>query len=116
MKKVTKVFKDLMTPDDQAQSWYGWVTNQMSHAFLGALIASILGLWGILVALLLAIVKELSDFAKAAKLLDSLMDIAFWVLGSATVAFSEHKAMLMLTLLVIAFLLYLGIRPRIKRD
>jgi hypothetical protein len=112
MKRVTQVFKDLMTPDDQQESWYGWATNQMSHAFLGAIVAAILGVWGVLVALILGVIKEASDLTKAAKLLDSVMDVTFWTLGAASVTFSEY---IYLVLIALAVLLYYGIRPRIKK-
>ena len=112
MKRITKVFKDLMTPDDQQESWYAWATNQMSHAFLGAIVAAILGVWGVLVALILGVIKEASDLTKAAKLLDSVMDVAFWTSGAASVAFSEY---IYLVLIALAVLLYYGIRPRIKK-
>lgn len=101
-----------MTPDDQSESWYGWATNQMSHAFLGAIVAAILGVWGVLVALILGVMKEASDLMKASKLIDSILDVAFWVLGAASVAFSEY---IYVVLIALAALLYYGVRPRIKR-
>jgi hypothetical protein len=113
VKRITQVFKDLMTPDDQAQSWYGWATNQMSHAFLGAVISAIVGVWGILVVVAIAVIKEGFDVIKGAKLLDALLDVAFWVLGA--VATHSGYVWAIPAAIVLAVILTLGVRKRIPR-
>lgn len=115
MKRITKIFKDLMTPDDQSQSWYAWATNQMSHAFLGALIATFTGIYWFVVTIAFAVTKEGFDLSKAANskaLLDSLNDIFFWVLGAGSVSGGSYKYWF-----VVAFFIFLciGVYYRVKR-
>lgn len=83
-----------MKPDDQAQSWYGWATNQMSHAFLGALIAVFAGVYWLWVTLGVAVAKEGFDLFRvfsSPALVDSLTDILFWVGGAGVVAGGEYR-------------------------
>lgn len=115
MKRITQVFKDLMTPDDQALDWYGWVTNQMSHAFLGALIATFTGAYWLIVTIAFAVTKEGFDLYKAFSgpaLLDSLNDILFWVMGAGTVSGGQLKFWFVLGLFV---LLCFGAYCKVKR-
>ena len=114
MKRITRVFKDLMTPDDQAQSWYGWATNQMSHAFLGAIISAIIGIWGVAVVAVIAIAKEGFDIFKGAKFIDSALDVAFWLLGAFAVS-TEHLSWMLFGLIGLAIILAIGIRDRLPR-
>lgn len=115
MKKVTKVFKDLMTPDDQSESWYGWATNQMSHAFLGALIAIFAGTYWLFVTMIFAVTKEGFDLYRAFNVqafIDSITDILFWIGGSGVVSGGEYRYLFALGLFV---LLSVGIYYRIKK-
>jgi len=115
VKRITQIFKDLMTPDDQAQSWYGWVTNQMSHAFLGAIIATFTGAYWFIVTIAFAVTKEGFDLYRALSgpaLLDSLNDILFWVMGAGAVAGGQFKFWFVFGLFV---LLCFGAYYRVKR-
>jgi len=115
MKRITQVFKDLMTPDDQAQSWYGWATNQMSHAFLGALIATFTGAYWLIVTIAFAVTKEGFDLYKAFSgpaLMDSITDILFWVGGAGSVSGGDYRYWFVFGLFV---LLSVGVYFRVKR-
>ena len=94
MKRITQVFKDLMTPDDQGQSWYAWATNQMSHAFLGALIATFAGAYWLVTVLGVAMAKEGFDLYKvfnSRAIVDSITDVLFWVGGAGVVAGGDYR-------------------------
>jgi hypothetical protein len=115
MKWTTKVFKELMTPDDQKQSWYAWVTNQMSHAFLGALIAVFAGAYWLITTLGVAIVKEGFDIYRVFSgpaIIDSITDILFWIGGAGVVAGGEYRYWFAAGLFV---LLVVGVYFRVKR-
>ena len=115
MKRITKVFKDLMTPDDQSQSWYAWATNQMSHAFLGALIATFAGGYWLIAVLGFAIAKEASDLYKvfnSRAIVDSITDILFWVGGAGVVAGGDYRYWFAVGLFC---LLVAGVYCRVKR-
>jgi hypothetical protein len=115
MKRITEVFKYLMKPDAQEQSWYAWATNQMSHAFLGALIAVFAGAYWLITTLGVAVAKEGFDLYKLftwPSLSDSLTDILFWVGGAGVVAGGDYRYWFVLGLFV---LLAAGIYFRIKR-
>lgn len=115
MKRITQVFKDLMTPDDQARSWYSWATNQMSHAFLGAVVAMFSGAYWLIATMALAITKEGFDLYKGFSgraLLDSFNDIVFWVMGAGSVSGGNYKYWFIFGLFV---LLSVGICFRVKR-
>lgn len=104
-----------MTPDDQAQSWYAWATNQMSHAFLGALIAVFAGTYWFIAVLALAVTKEGFDLYKAFSshaLLDSLNDILFWVFGAGAVASDDYRYWFIFGLFII---LCIGAYYRVKK-
>lgn len=115
MKRITQVFKDLMTPDDQSQSWYGWATNQLSHAFLGAVVALFAGAYWFVVVIALAAIKEAFDLFKVFNrraLLDSLVDISFWLLGAGIVVSEEYKLWIIGAFLL---LISVGVYPRIRK-
>ena len=115
MKRITQVFKDLMTPDAQDSSWYGWVTNQLSHAFLGAVVALFAGAYWFVAVLTLAITKEGFDLYKGFSshaLLDSLNDILFWVMGAGAVASDSYKYWFIFGLFV---LICIGSYYRVKK-
>ena len=115
MKRITQVFKDLMVPDDQAQSWYGWATNQMSHAFLGVLIADFSGGYWLVATIIVAVIKEILDLSESFRskaLSDSLSDILFFVCGAGIISGGDYShwftAVLFIRLLI-------GIRSRAKK-
>lgn len=114
MKAITQVFKDLMTPDDQEQSWYYWACNQMAHAFLGALVAVLFGSYWLISVLLVACIKEFFDLLKKFNrraVIDSLNDILFWVCGAGIVADYQNKFVyIMIVLCLICF----GVYNRVK--
>lgn len=115
MKRITRIFKDLMTPDDQSQSWYGWATNQMSHAFLGALIAVFAGAYWFWAALGVAVLKEGFDLYKVFSgpaVVDSITDILFWVGGAGAVSGEDYRYWFVFGLFV---LLSVGVYFRVKR-
>lgn len=104
-----------MTPDDQAQSWYGWATNQMSHAFLGALIAVFAGTYWVVSVLLVAVTKESFDlyrFFSINAIIDSLNDILFWIAGAGVVGSPEYRYWFLAGFFI---LLSVGIYFRIKK-
>lgn len=104
-----------MTPDDQPQSWYAWATNQMSHAFLGALIATFAGAYWLVLVLGAAILKEGLDLYRLftwPSAVDSLTDILFWVGGAGVVAGGEYRYYFAFGLFV---LLCVGIYFRAKK-
>lgn len=113
MKRITQVFKDLMTPDDQSGDWYSWATNQLSHAFLGAVVSVMVGAWGLAVVLFIAVAKEVFDIIKGAKWLDSIFDIAFWFLGA--ISASSNMTLSISGIVCLIILLYVGIYKRIIR-
>ncbi len=115
MKWTTRIFKDLMTPDDQAQSWYGWATNQMSHAFLGAFIAVFAGAYWLITTLGVAVAKEGFDLYRVftwPSVVDSLTDILFWIGGAGVVAGGEYRYWFAFGLFV---LLGIGVYFRAKK-
>lgn len=89
MGKIWTVFSDLMTPDNQAGDWYGWATNQLSHAMLGVVAGGLAVALGFSFSLTLAFVaavvvtKELGDLARGADIWDSANDAAFQLIGVA---------------------------------
>lgn len=89
MGKLWSVFSGLMTPDDQANDWYAWATNQLSHAMLGVAaggLAVALGfsfVWTLVFVAAVVVTKELGDLARGATLLDSANDATFQLVGVA---------------------------------
>jgi len=75
----TTVTKELGNPDDQGRDWYTWSLNQLGHAFLGVVGAT---LFNITVVLMFAIGKEVYDLYRGGKWKDSLADITFWSIGA----------------------------------
>lgn len=93
------ILQELARPDAQRGDWVAWSSNQLSHAFIGAVLAGgaiVLGYgaWPGAAALALAYagLKELPDFLKApgwAAARDSVQD-ALFVAGGALLASSLH--------------------------
>jgi hypothetical protein len=114
VKWFVHVYKDLITPDDQKDDWYGWASNQLSHAFFGVLVAILSGPLWLWVALGISSIKEGFDIYKSPKwrtALDSAIDIIFWVGGAAILKLGNDGFFVFLGLTLI---LLLGIRKRIK--
>lgn len=108
------VIKGLETPDDQGRDWYGWASNQMSHAMLGVIVALYFPTAPLEMALIIGALKECADIIRVPSIAtakDSLWDAAFWVLG-AWVAFAPD---LTLAVLFLAFALVCGVVPRARK-
>ena len=109
MSILSRVIGELGKPDDQGDDWYGWASNQMSHAFIGLVLAVHFGL---LASVAVACVKEIADIIRKPKnAVDSAVDVAFWALG-AWFAFADDKV---LATIFIAFALMCGIIPRVRK-
>jgi hypothetical protein len=77
--------------DDQGNDWYGWASNQLSHAFLGVFFSGLVvvlgGAWYYAIALLvvLGLVKKLADWSKQIltwKIVrDTIQDLLFFISG-----------------------------------
>lgn len=90
MKIITTILTTLETPDDQGNDWYGWASNQLSHALIGVVITGVLCFltdpviaFGFLVGY--AASKEFFDLRTKLNLRalrDSLHDILFQTSGS----------------------------------
>lgn len=114
MKSITKVFKDLMTPDSQSGDWYSWATNQMAHAFLGACIAVFAGAYWLYITIVAASAKEVFDLMKVfnfGAVIDSLTDIFFWLSGAGIVSGGQYRIYFLILALVV---LCVGIYFRLK--
>ncbi len=116
MKTITQVFKDIMTPDDQPLSWYGWATNQMAHAFLGSLVAVFAGAYWLAITVGLAVTKEGFDLYRSfnrQSIVDSMTDTLFWVTGAGVIGGGEYR----LCFAIVFFaLLTAGVYCRVKRN
>lgn len=116
MKIFGAIIDSLETPDAQKRDWYGWATNQMSHALLGVLVALFVGhgVAGIIVAMILAGIKEkLVDIKRApgkATVKDSVVDVIFTGIGASIIVFGP-----LIGGSVLAISLLLGVYPRIRK-
>lgn len=109
MSILSRVIGELSKPDDQGDDWYGWASNQLSHAFIGLVLAVHFGL---LASVAVACVKEIADIIrKPTNVVDSITDVAFWSLG-ALLVYAEDKV---LVTIVIVFALVCGLIPRIRK-
>lgn len=115
MKIFTSIAQELRTPDDQGKDWYGWASNQLSHALFGVIIALHLPGGAIEVALIVALLKECFDlvqnFTRRA-VVDSLVDATFWVIGAWLIV-AEDKT---LATIILAFALICGVIPRVRKS
>lgn len=88
---IDTIVKFLKAQDDQGNDWYGWASNQLSHAFLGMFfsgLALVLGAsWYYAIGLLavLGLYKKGSDWAKQViswKIVrDTIQDLLFFING-----------------------------------
>lgn len=111
---IKKIMAELKLLDDQGRDWYGWATNQLSHAFLGVAVAVHFPQGGIEVALIIALLKECSDLMRdfsRCTLFDSAQDVLFWALGACLITLNDKISVSVLIL----FALICGIVPRIRR-
>lgn len=109
------ILAELKTPDAQGNDWYGWASNQLSHAFFGGVVAVFMPLVAVPLAMLLALVKEFVDFIKIPTkdtLNDSLVDIAFWGLGAWLFSTQDYKVV---ALILLSFALLCGVIPRLRK-
>lgn len=115
MSILSRILIELETPDDQGNDWYGWASNQLSHAFFGALVALFAPLFAVPVAMLIVITKELFDFIRVPTkdtFEDSMQDIAFWGLGAWMFSDPDYKV---IATILLSFALVCGIIPRIRK-
>jgi len=114
MSMIRRILSELRTPDDQGRDWYGWATNQLAHAFLGALVAYAFPAAAIQMTLIVAVAKETVDILRKpisrVALLDSAFDVCFWAIGSA-IAITGGD---IVCVIIMAFALVCGIIPRMR--
>lgn len=114
MNLFSRIIDALDTPDDQGNDWYGWSSNQLSHAFLGVVIALYFPKAPLEMALIIGSIKECIDLIRVptfATAKDSLWDAAFWVLGAWVASASD----LTLAVWFLAFALICGVIPRARK-
>jgi hypothetical protein len=128
---IDTIVKFLKAQDDQGNDWYGWASNQLSHAFLGVFfsgLALVLGAsWCYAIALLvvLGLAKKLADWSKQIltwKIVrDTIQDLLFFISGgtfSLSILYGSIAVFVCATVSV-STLLVSGIVARIvqsKRD
>ena len=88
---IQTVVSFLSLQDDQGYNWYGWASNQLSHAFLGAFFSGLVlvlgGAWYYAIALLvvLGVTKKLADWSKQILtwkvVRDTVQDLLFFING-----------------------------------
>jgi len=90
---IDTIVKFLKAQDDQGNDWYGWASNQLSHAFLGvffsnlALVLVLGGAWYYAIGLLvvLGVAKKLADWSKQILtwkvVRDTVQDLLFFING-----------------------------------
>lgn len=111
MSLLSRVLRELERPDDQGKDWYGWVTNQMSHALLGVVVALHFPSAPLQMAAIFALLKETADMFRGGKIVDSLVDVSFWVLGAMLIALNDKIS----ATILIVFALVCGIIPRARK-
>lgn len=115
MSILSSIIRELRAPDDQGDDWYGWASNQLSHAFLGVVIALFIPGRAIEVALIVSLLKECFDLMRNLSLrgaVDSLIDTMFWVIGAWLIV-SDNRAPVVLSLF---FALICGVVHRSVRS
>jgi len=126
MSLISTILDQLETPDDQGRDWYGWASNQLSHAVLGLLYAGAVQLWlhsvgiGAAVAMTIALVKEFFDIRRVPTwrtAQDSLQDVLFQGIGAALASalYLRSSAIFILAAFFIAAALIIGIIPRARK-
>lgn len=114
MSILSTILKSLGTPDAQERDWYGWATNQCSHALFGVFTALLFPLAALQMTLIFAVAKESLDIVRdmtTEKLKDSLVDISFWLIGAIVIVFPDP----VVGIILMVFGLIIGIVPRIRK-
>lgn len=114
MNLIRTILDQLETPDDQGRDWYGWASNQMSHAMLGVIVALYFQESPLEMALIIGAFKECTDLLRLPTMVtakDSLWDAAFWVLGAWVASASD----LTLAVWFLSFALICGVIPRVRK-
>jgi hypothetical protein len=121
MKLLAYLLKELERPDDQGLSWYGWATNQMSHALIGIALAALVLTFATDAAAMaavfgFAVVKEILDLARGGRLKDSLNDLAFQLMGGflAACLFTAQQEGIWLAVGILSAWIIGGIIPRAR--
>lgn len=118
MSLIPYILAELETPSDQENDWYGWATNQMSHAMIGVLVAGAFPGAPLGMALFLGCLKEGLDLTGEAMkrtlvardVLDSFYDASFWGLGALVMAMHSLFSVAALFLFLAS-----GVSPRLVR-
>lgn len=106
---IKLIIAELGRPDDQGRDWYGWASNQLSHAFIGLVLAIH---FGFVASVATACLKELIDLIKKpASIMDSVTDVVFWSLGAWMIYASDK----VLVTILILFALTCGVIPRVRK-
>lgn len=122
------VASSLASPDDQGNNWYGWITNQFSHALLGVLIGgSVLLLgggwyWALTLNIIVSGAIETWDLTSVPQdgwrtLRDSIQDFSFWLSGSllAIAVYRDNLTLFSVAVGLVIGLAASGIWPRAIR-
>jgi hypothetical protein len=125
---IDTIVSFLRLQDDQGTNWYGWASNQLSHAFLGAFFSGLVlvlgGAWYYAIAFLvvLGVAKKLADWSKQIftwkVVRDTVQDLLFFIVGgffSVSILYSSIALLLAVTV-VISALLVSGIVARIVQS
>ncbi|MCA6392164.1 MAG: hypothetical protein IM607_12320 [Cytophagales bacterium] len=88
---IETIVSFLELQDDQGNDWYGWASNQLSHAFLGVFFSGLVlvlgGAWYYAIGLLvvLGVAKKLADWSKQILtwkvVRDTIQDLLFFING-----------------------------------
>jgi len=88
---IETIVSFLELQDDQGNNWYGWASNQLSHAFLGVFFSGLVlvlgGAWYYAIGLLvvLGVAKKLADWSKQILtwkvVRDTIQDLLFFING-----------------------------------
>jgi hypothetical protein len=122
---IDTIVEFLELQDDQGADWYGWASNQLSHAFLGAFFSGLVlvlgGAWYYAIALLvvLGVAKKLADWSEQILtwkvVRDTVQDLLFFINGgvfSLSILYGSIALLLAVTA-AISTLLVSGIVARI---
>lgn len=115
-----QVIMELARPDDQGLDWYGWVTNQLSHCFVGLFLTAVSFLYlqwpPLLLILLVATGKEGYDLYNGGDLKDSINDWLFMIIGGflCNGLYTKETETIALALGASLAGIIMGIIPRIK--
>lgn len=115
MKIFNLIYSSLSTPDSQDRDWYGWSSNQCSHALFGVIVAMLFPTAVLQMVLIVALLKETFDFIKIMTFKtfkDSIVDIWFWLIGGFLFINQENPIP---TIIIFIFSLLMGIIPRARK-